>query len=433
MYYILLLIYLIILTFPFWKGGKLPKFHPSKIVCLWYSFYTVPFLVVSIYNKEEVIHEYVYAKYQTNIDELLSEYVFLQAFGIIFLYLGIFTALRVNQNAVSKRCFKVKDNFSFFIRTFYFFFCTGILLFFYLLYTLGGLVEVLLNSYIEADFLSGSGHIVLAINTCLFISVITLNKALSYKKINFLVLVLIYISYFLMLSIFGGRSNFVLLILISFYSYTMYFENVKILTLKNTLILFALASYMILMPIIRGGDILNSSYEYFNIIKENLYTLAKGNEYISIQLSILGSFDFSNLWLGTSYLDLFYSFIPSSIYLDKPPVEEGVYFFNNIIGDIHRPPYPANKMILVGWPPGTMGIMYSNFHILGIVFGYYVLGLIYKYSYIKLLNSNYNIPIIYSYLYVLLKFELTNHYIFHLVTLLIILRVIVFLQRKFSS
>ena len=220
--------------------------------------------------------------------------------------------------------------------------------------------------------------------------------------------------------------------MISFFSFTMFNVNVKFLTLKNILILFSLASYVIIMPLIRG-DLLNSDYDYVELIKDNLYTLAKGNEYVSIQLSILGSFNFSNLWLGASYLDLLYSFIPSSIYLDKPPVAEGVYFFNNIIGNIHTPPYPARKMILVGWPPGTMGIMYSNFHIFGIAFGYYILGILYKYSYLKLLKSNYSIPIIYLYLYIIIKFELTNHYIFHLTTLIILLRLIVFFQRKFFS
>jgi oligosaccharide repeat unit polymerase len=431
-YNILLFIYIIILTFPFWNGKKLPIFHPSKIVCIFYFLYTVPFLLVSINNKEEVIHEYVYAKYQTNLDELFLWYILFQSIGIMFLYLGIFTSLRVNKSKVLKKSFKIKYNFSFFKNTFFFFFSSGILLFFYLLSSLGGIEELLLNAYMQADFLSGSGHLVLILNSCLFISVISLNKALSFKKINLFLIIFIYIIYFLILSIFGGRSNFILLIMISFFSFTMFNVNVKFLTLKNILILFSLASYVIIMPLIRG-DLLNSDYDYVELIKDNLYTLAKGNEYVSIQLSILGSFNFSNLWLGASYMDLLYSFIPSSIYLDKPPVAEGVYFFNNIIGNIHTPPYPARKMILVGWPPGTMGIMYSNFHIFGIAFGYYILGILYKYSYLKLLKSNYSIPIIYLYLYIIIKFELTNHYIFHLTTLIILLRLIVFFQRKFFS
>ena len=432
MYNFFLLIYITVLTFPFWRGKKLPMFHPSKIVCIFYSFYTLPFLIMSINNKEKVIHEFVYAKYQHNLDDLLFEYIVLQTIGIIFLYLGIFTSLGVKKSTVLNQSFKIKDNFYFFIKTFYFFFFTAVVFFFYLLSTLGGIQEVLLNAYLQADFLSGSGHIVLIINTCLFISVITLNKALTYKRINIIFILIIYIFYFIMFSFFGGRSNFILLILISFFSYMMFFKNFKIFTLKNLIIIFCLGSYVIIMPLIRG-DILNPDYNYIELISENLYTLAKGNEYISIQLSILGSFNISNLWYGVSYLDLIYAFIPSSLYPDKPPVAEGVYFFNNIIGNIQTPPYPARKMTLVGWPPGTMGIMYSNFHALGIIFGYYILGLFYKYSYAKLLTSDYSIPTIYLYLFIVLKFELTNHYIFHLITLIIILRLIVFIQRKFYS
>ena len=86
MRFILLLVYLIVLTFPFWYGKKLPMFHPSKIVSIFYFLYTIPFLIVSINNKEEVIHEYVFAKYQNSIDDLLLWYILFQTIGIIFLY-----------------------------------------------------------------------------------------------------------------------------------------------------------------------------------------------------------------------------------------------------------------------------------------------------------------------------------------------------------
>lgn len=432
MYIVLLILYVFVLTYPFWDGKKMPIYHPAKIASIFYFFYTVPFLLVSINNEKEVVHEYVYAKYQHGLDELFLWYIFYQTIGIVFLYLGIYTSLRTSKTGVDSISFRVKDNYTFYRKTFMFFFLSGILIFFYTLSSLGGFERLLLNSYMQADFLSGSGHFVLMLNSCLFISVIALNRALSFKKINLFVIAFIYVVYFVILSTFGGRSNFILLTMISFFSFAMFNANYKFVTLKNILILLTLASYVIIMPLIRG-DLSSSDYAYVELIIDNLYTLAKGNEYISIQLSILASYNMSNLWLGVSYMDLFYSFIPSSMYLDKPPVAEGVYFFNNIIGNTHTPPYPARKMILVGWPPGTMGIMYTNFHVLGIALGYYILGRLYKYSYLKLLQSNYSIPIIYFYIYLTIKFELTNHYIFHLLALIVVLRIIVFFQRKIVS
>ena len=156
----------------------------------------MPFLLVSIYNKEEVIHEYVYRKYQSSLDELFLWYMLFQSIGIIFLYLGIFTSFGVNKSRVLNRSFKIKENFSFFKNTFFFFFLSGILIFFYLLSSLGGVEELLLNAYMQANFLSGSGHLVLILNSCLFISVISLNKALSYKKINLFLIIFIYIILF---------------------------------------------------------------------------------------------------------------------------------------------------------------------------------------------------------------------------------------------
>lgn len=430
MFILLIFIYSAILSYPYWSGRKLPIFHPSKIACMFYFFYTVPFLLISSFDKDLVIHQYVSFRYNNEVDSLLLKFVFIQTIGILFLYLGIFTPIKVKRHEIIKESFVIKNNFRFFFTAFLCFMVVACSFFVYLVSTLGGVLEVLNNSYLNANFLSGSGHLVLIINTCAFISVNCLNKALSFRKINTLYLFVIYGVYFVILSSFGGRSNFLLLMMMSFFSYSMFLKTFKIATIKSVFIVAALASYVIIMPFIRD-DIFADRDDYITLIIENFAVLAKGNDYINIQLSILGYFDFSNLWLGKSYGDLLYSVIPSSLYPDKPPVAEGVYFFNNVIGNVQTPPYPARNMVLVGWPPGTMGIMFSNFHIFGVIFGYYILGLFYKYTYKKLLASNFSVSIIYLYLYVLLKFELTNHYIFHLTTLLILLRVVVYVQRRY--
>lgn len=431
MFYIILSIYIFVLTYPFWRATFTPLFHPLKITCLFYSFYTIPFLFFAAFGNIKIFHEYVYRRYVLILDDLLVEYVTLQTIGIACLYLGI-NMVSNKKLVISKYLsFKVRENHSNDLRLFYILFLSSVSFFLYLVSVLGGFEKVLLESYVDPDFLSGYGHIILFVNSCLFLSAISLMKYMSYNRIHKALIILIYIGYFIMLSIFGGRSNFVLLILVTFFSLSIFNDKFRIFSFKNVIFGSILLIYFIIAPALRGENILSKNIEYFDIIFDNLILLSKGNEYVNIQLSILGYFDYTNLWLGSSYMDLFYSFLPSSMYNDKPPVEEGVYYFNIIKGHVHSPPFPARKMILVGWPPGTMGVMFSNFHVVGIILGYFILGRIYKLVYSLMINSNFNITLVYLYLFVLLKFELTNHYIFHTISLILSLSVLAFMQKIF--
>lgn len=429
MYLIFILFYLIVLLYPFWRLNKLPIYHPSKIVCILYVLYTVPFIFYSIGNERElVINKFVLFMFGNEIDSLLLQYILLQTVGIFFLYLGIFSNMFSTGQKFNFILFKSRDTFKFNYRSFIFFFILSILFFSYLIFSLGGLIDVIISANLRTTFLSGSTYLVKITTTFLYISVVFLIKSLSYKKINIILLLLFYIIYFLTLSAFGGRSDFIVLLLVSFFSYSIFFKSIKIVTLKNLAIVFGVLIYVVVIPEIRV-DIINVDKTIFEIFNENIITIARGNEYVSIQLAILGLFNYENLWLGSSYIDLLYSVIPRSIFIDKPPIEEGIYIFNNIIGNSVTPSYPARKMTLVGWPPGTMGVMFANFHILGVVVGYFILGVIYNFYYLALRNSNFNIPLVFIYLFVVIKFELTNHYIFHLITILILLKATSLLQK----
>mgnify|MGYP001153414251 FL=1 len=231
-----------------------------------------------------------------------------------------------------------------------------------------------------------------------------------------------------MLAIFGGRSSFILLILTAYFSYTIYGGKTFKLNWKNTLAIVAIFLYLIVAPTIRGNT-QKDVIDFKEVIQSNFINLAKGNEYVSIQLSILGHFDISNIWMGKSYLDLAYAIIPSAIYENKPPIEEGLYFFNIVKGYSVTPPFPSRMMQPVGWPPGTHGILFANFHVFGLCLGYYILGLFYRYLYHHVeLNSN-KATLLMLYFFVIFKFELTNHWIFHLITFTVTLRVISTMHR----
>jgi oligosaccharide repeat unit polymerase len=85
-------------------------------------------------------------------------------------------------------------------------------------------------------------------------------------------------------------------------------------------------------------------------------------------------FDFQ---LGKTYLNIFAAPIPRSLWPDKPIIDEGGIVGKAIFGDEYY-----------GIPPGNAGLFYLNFHIPGIVVGFFILGLLHRTLYQYLLNSS---------------------------------------------
>lgn len=103
------------------------------------------------------------------------------------------------------------------------------------------------------------------------------------------------------------------------------------------------------------------SLMYFNNMNKYLFVFGTEN---------FGTID--TLWYGSSFRDLFTGIIPSSIYPNKPPLEEGVYIYNIINGVYVKPSVPASSLYMSAWPIDTIGVMYVNFHYIGCIFGAYI-------------------------------------------------------------
>ncbi len=426
---LLLILYLVVLLSPFWIRNKLPIFHPAKIISVIYFIYSVPFLAIAVIDHNLVVNDLVVLKYSDNINDLIVKYILYQLIGIIFLFIGVFIPMKKKKSKMRFIILKGKETYKATFRKFLFFIVLGYITFLYVVINSNGITGLILM--MESGGSIGLTQFVIFQNICLFISAIYLMKSFSLGKVNKVVVLCIYVSYFIIFSLYGGRSNFVLLILISFYSSTIFSNKIKLINIRNLIVVFMVLFYIVIAPVLRR-DTSNLTADYvLKVAEKNLLTLAKGNEYVSIQLTILGGFNSSNIWCGTSYKDLLYSIIPSSIYKDKPPVDEGMYIYNNLIGNNYSPSTPMRIMEANSWPPGTMGIMFSNFHFLGILFGYLILGLVYNFLYRELWCTKFNAPIVFVYLFTVIKFELTNFYIFNLIMILFILMLLRTVSRFF--
>ncbi|HVG43824.1 MAG TPA: hypothetical protein VM890_03810 [Longimicrobium sp.] len=81
---------------------------------------------------------------------------------------------------------------------------------------------------------------------------------------------------------------------------------------------------------------------------------------------MLAYFTPERMWLGRSYLDLVYAPIPRSLYPDKPPVDDGIYFKTIVDGRHVVPSLPARQMLANSWPMGNL-VGYMNFGVAGLI------------------------------------------------------------------
>ena len=130
--------------------------------------------------------------------------------------------------------------------------------------------------------------------------------------------------------------------------------------------------------------------------------------YVDTYVFIVNHFDTTNLWLGRSYLDLVVAPIPSTMYPDKPPVDDGVYIRSLEHGMTVAPGMPYRLLFQSSTPPETLGLSYLNFWWPGVIIGMYLLGTVYKAAYAYMARSSYSLHSIYVYASIMLGFQFTN-------------------------
>ena len=100
--------------------------------------------------------------------------------------------------------------------------------------------------------------------------------------------------------------------------------------------------------------------------------------------------------------------IPSSIFINKPPIDDGFYLMNLIHGNVLGPNSGRNNIDLtIGSLPFTsQGLGYANFGILGIIIVGFLTGCLYKIIYERTIKRNNTLDTL-IYFYVMYIFGFT--------------------------
>jgi hypothetical protein len=405
---------------------------PVLFVC--FALAEVPYLFF-IYNNSGELHRYVLYNLD-NLDVVFFKHLI---YKLLFVITAFFFILKSNIQFRSISQFYCVDHMRPKLLAFfsYFFFIITLVVFAAFLIKVGGLLNLILNMSTKTLAVQGTAFYR---NTFLLTSMLSVGFFILYisKKqeaafIDKLILALLIVTCFAILGSSGERKNPMMLLIYAAICWNFLVSKLQIFTLKNVSLFAFLIFFASLAPVLRKsgaieiymespGDLFLDSFQYIGEVFKRFSE-------VDISIFIFSHFDsIDKLWFGASIVDFFTGFIPSSIYFDKPPLDEGVYIYALAHGYDVYPPTAFHQMLPVGWPLSRMTGPYVNFGIVGIVVFSALTGVILKAFENLMIKSTYSPQSILLYcIIVVTNFGLTNAFVFNLLSIIVILTVLTFL------
>jgi len=392
------------------KGGDL--FSPIMVSFFFLIITNIPYLL-SIASDYTLISPLVRRRIpETELNYAVVYYVFIVIIGVIGLLLGMRSQ---TSKSIVKKIPVILNNEK--LSRYYIVIIVGLsigmLAYFQFIQSVGGFSFWIQNLYRRASFTTGSGYNLLFI-VLLNVGVYTYICTFKHKKsiLKYLLLILLVLGASVILSSMGGRKPTLQFIFFCFIVWHFGVARFKKIPLRVLFIIPVAIIYILIIPIIRsplGIEYYKDNPEILKTeIVEDLGSVTKSVSYIDSYLLVLDHFSIDKLWFGRSFIDLLYAPIPSKVYPDKPPIDDGVYLRTIAEGWEVTPPTPYREMYQSSWPPETLGNMYMNFWIPGVFVGMYILGMIYSATYLYMKKSQYTLFSILLYGNFTLNFHLSN-------------------------
>lgn len=388
-------------------------FSPWPLSLLLIFISNVPYMFSLNYNYD-LLHYDVQSRIpHTELPLALSKYIFLLSIGVLCLGLGLkskraenFTRkIPILLHDESNIKYSLAANISLLI---------GFISYLVFFNQAGGFIYWINNLNARASFTTGNGYL-MSLMGLLTIGVYIYIYTFKYKKniFKYTILVFLILSVFLLTTSLGGRKSSLFFIVYCLLVWNFGVRKVKNIFIKTTILIPFLVAYILVIPILRTTpeDIqiyINNPEELVEEIGSDVNKFTKQLSFIDHQLLIMDYFNFDNIWLGKSYMDLLYAPIPRSIYTDKPPIDDGVYIRTIAAGYDVEPPTSYNKLFQSSWPPETFGASYMNFSFFGVFISMYFLGIIYNVSYNYMRKSGFSLISILIYGNIITNFQFSN-------------------------
>lgn len=400
------------------KGKNKKNYFSPISIFVYFSILSYLPLVLGAFNVE-IIKNYIFSQVSFryhDIDLIREAYLF-TAISILVSYFGIFFGLknRVGLNTLFNKVFGLqiynnknsniyltnKENSKRLYHIGFSFVLVGLLIYSYFIYKIGGLFNLWLNLHMRVDFAAGLGYFqqiysfLLNFGALLCLSISLLHR--QYFRSVFLIMLVVFV-----LASLGQRgpvASFVFSILVV---YHLKVKRINIMSVKLALLVFLLISFMLISVQFRTP---NAIENYFNnptkllidssdsFVRHFVFRFSR----LERDIVILDYFRENNFWLGTSYYSILTAPIPSSLYLDKPPVDTGRYLNAMAQGEKIVPPVSVRQLPPSSWPDGNWA-GYMNFYLPGFIVFFFVSGFIFGwvYQYVKFLRYSSGAVVFYA-------------------------------------
>jgi len=277
----------------------------------------------------------------------------------------------------------------------------------------GGLLYIVTHIQSRKEILSGHQYAQVISSTLLVCSVLFFQYAgikngMKLSKMSFVVI----FSISLLLSmVFGARKPAIMLVLAVLmlrHFLKKRFTVRNFFSVKTLCMAFVIVMFMVMMPMLRLSsetDLVLNPLEWAGYAIGKLDSVLGEFSYYKGDLFVFDYFSSHPLWWGKSYLNILVQWIPSSIYVDKPPMDDGMYLWNMMNGFAITPTTPTNQLFLDSSIPFTLeGALYSNFGVCGIILGAFLVGCIYQKTYHVMVDTGFPIVMILIYQQVIFTF-----------------------------
>lgn len=397
----LTIIYICIIVFNYRRTRDL--FNPLSF----YSILRIIFVLPGIYIRLTPISYYN--------EELLPIYIIYELLSLIFISLGIifYNSLK-NKRKIINIIGKYQKNFDTFgiVQI-----AIGVLSVIYLVINSGGLSYIYQNINLRSFMLRGQGYVnLLGISTNIGIVSYAIYYFKNKNKIN------VNVRFFCLLFIaslskiaFGARTpllSMIMLLLIAYNYHNKRFKIKTFISIKNLIVVGLSFLFIVMFPMIRNNemrDLYNNPREWVDRGIQNFGEIANEFTIVDRDIFVIDYFKNNQFWVGKGYVDLLYSPIPSSIFSNKPPVDDGVYLANLIKGYDISPSMPFKDIPFKSSVPFTQfGILYANLGFIGLIFGMFFTGFIYQFTYKIVNDTKFDIFSLIIYQVIMYTFKFSN-------------------------
>lgn len=416
---VLLLVYLmpILLNQYFVRKQQLKEIDllsPMYLI-VFFKIITIPYLIQLSYDKSHMNIQVLYSPWIDNIDLAIIKFMFIEMISIIFMLIGYYSSIGVKIAKIAPKVFNNPSKLNIqiaLVATL----LIGIGIYIYFMTSIGGIGYLWENMYKRTIITQGTGYLSSFYHTLLSLYLVLLIYFWkdNFNKTKFLFLV---INFLLIAGIFsstGRRGTVISLLILTIISFHYLVRRIRRIPIFKSIIIGVVLTFFIAaIPLFRTAgsvEYYQNNLEAFRTdVINNIGKIPSRLSTIDRQIVTFSYFSIDKIWLGKSYIDLFYAPIPRQIFQDKPPVDDGVYFKTIVEGQEIEPSLPANQLSRTSWPPGTTGIMFANFWFPGVMIGMFITGIIYRISYNYMINSNYSLFSILIYFYIIYGFGLSNY------------------------